>query len=227
MIDRWTLKLGFDTRAEVIEAWNVAVGEGGWWIRSDAAPKDSSVDLVLIAGLECLEPMRAKVVTASQRGNEKGFWLQPEPSPQMLALAGDCKPPSWMGVPRHVLVIDDEPIWRSALARLLKELGCEVHLAADGLEGMRKVTDLLLDLDLVIVDLHLPHFDGNEVIDTVREAGREDELKLMLFSGAGPDELDDARRTGRSNVVMSKLEPLDRVAECVRQMLGLRVLKAA
>ena len=227
MGDRWTLRLGFDTKEDVVEAWKVAVGEGGWWIRSEAPPKDAQVDLVLIAGLEPLDAMRAKVVAAPPHGKERGFWVQPEPSAQMLELAKDCEPPSWMGAPRKVLVIDDEPIWRSALARVLKELGCEVHLASDGLEGMRKLTDLLLRLDLVIVDLHLPGLSGNQVIDTVREAGREGGLKLMLFSGAGPDELDSIRKSGRSNVVMSKLEPLENVAGCLRQMLGLEALKAA
>lgn len=226
MAERWTLRLGFDSRHEVIEAWKIAVGEGGWWIRSSSPPKDSQAELVLVAGLETLQPMRAKVLTRSPRSNETGYWLQPEPSEQILELAQDCERPQWMGARRNVLVIEDEPIWRSALARVLKELGCEVHLAGDGIEGMRKLTDLLLELDLVIVDLHLPQFDGAKVIQTVRQAGREGELKLMAFSGAGPDELDSVRRSGQLNVVMSKLEPLDLVTETLRGMLGLKALAA-
>jgi CheY-like chemotaxis protein len=227
MGERWKLRLGFDSKEDVIEAWKIAVGEGGWWIKSSSPPKDAQADLVLVAGLKTLEPMRAKVVTRMPRSNEAGYWLQPEPSAQLLELAGECERPAWMNAPRQVLVIEDEPIWRSALARVLKELGCEVHLAGDGVEGMRKLTDHLLELDLVIVDLHLPQFDGAHVIATVREAGREGELKLMAFSGAGPDELELVRKSGHLNVVMSKLEPLDRVTECLKQMLGLEVAKAA
>jgi CheY-like chemotaxis protein len=227
MGDRWTLRLGFDSKQDIVEAWKIAIGEGGWWIKSSSPPKDSQAELVLVAGLEALQPMRAKVVTRSPRSDETGYWLLPEPSEQLLSLAHDCERPAWMGARRHVLVIEDEPIWRSALARVLKELGCEVHLAQDGIEGMRKLTDLLLELDLVVVDLHLPQFDGNHVIATVRQAGREGELKLMAFSGAGPDELDSVRRTGQLNVVMSKLEPLDHVTEALRDMLGLKALKAA
>lgn len=226
MSDRWTLRLGFDSKQDVIEAWKIAVGEGGWWIRSSSPPKGPQAELVLVAGLETLQPMRAKVLTRSPRSNETGYWLQPEPTEQLLELASDCQPPQWMGARRNVLVIEDEPIWRSALARVLKELGCEVHLAGDGIEGMRRLTDLLLELDLVIVDLHLPQFDGAHVIQTVRDAGREGELKLMAFSGAGPDELDAVRRSGQLNVVMSKLEPLDRVTETLREMLGLKSLAA-
>ncbi len=226
MGDRWTLRIGFDTRAEVVEAWKVAVGEGGWWVRSEQPPKADQVELVLVAGLEALEPMRARVAHGRPSGEPNGFWLEPEPTAQLLAMVGECAAPPWMGSPRRVLVIDDEPIWRSALARVLKQMGCQVHLAADGLEGMRKVTDLLLELDLVVVDLHLPYFDGREVLETVREAGREGELKLVLFSGAGPDELEMVRKTGYSNLVLSKLEPLDHVSALLREMLGLAPVQA-
>ncbi len=224
MGEPWTLRLKFESREELIEAWNVALGEGGFWVRSDEAPRSAEAEVVVLAGREIFAPMPARVVEERSPG-EKGYWVRPRPSPELMVLVHES--PRAPGLSPTVLVIEDEPIWRSAISRMLKELGCEVHLARDGLEGMRKLTDLLLHLDLVVVDLHLPYFEGGEVMQTVREAGREGDLKLLCLSGGPPDELEAVRRSGLTNLVFSKLDPIDRVADALVALLGLPPRDAA
>ena len=124
MSDRWMLRVGFDATQEVIDAWTVAVAKGGFWIRSETEPQADQLDLVLVAGLTALDPMKASVVRQPSPSGQKGFWIQPEPTDQVLELVGAaCPAAPWVAVNRKVLVIDDEPIWRSALARVLKGLG--------------------------------------------------------------------------------------------------------
>lgn len=69
------------------------------------------------------------------------------------------------GVPR-ALVIEDEDVTRSILARLLERDGWQVDLAANGFEGLRQ-----LDRGrpaVVLLDLMMPGMDGFEFIKMLR-----------------------------------------------------------
>lgn len=110
-----------------------------------------------------------------------------------------------------VLVVDDEAIWRSTLARALTRLGVDVQLASDGREGLNKLIDGFFELDLAIIDLHMPNIDGRGLIERVRNNGGESALKLFLFSAASRDELDSLAAPGLATAVFSKLDSFDQL----------------
>lgn len=118
----------------------------------------------------------------------------------------------------RVLVVDDEAIWRSTLVRLLKELDADIILAKDGREGLHKLIDHFFELDLVVLDLHMPELDGRALLDRVRRLGGEQALRIFLFSAAARDELDAAGR--QATGVFSKLDPLQVLAEQLAKELG-------
>lgn len=120
----------------------------------------------------------------------------------------------------RVLVIDDEAIWRSTLARVLEPMGVDVVLAKDGREGLLKLTELLFELDLVVVDLHMPNLDGRGLLERVRKHGNELGLRLFLFSAAGPDELAALGEEHLANDIFSKLDPIDLLVKRLTIELG-------
>ena len=63
----------------------------------------------------------------------------------------------------RILVIEDEPIIRAALTRLLSRHGYDV-LEAGSVESAVEQT-MLPDADLIIADLRLPGAPGTAVID--------------------------------------------------------------
>jgi putative two-component system response regulator len=65
----------------------------------------------------------------------------------------------------RVLVIDDEPANLRLLTRLLAQDGCEVTSATDSREAVALVERLAPDL--IILDLHMPHLDGFEVMQAL------------------------------------------------------------
>lgn len=69
--------------------------------------------------------------------------------------------------PPRVLVIDDEEAARRAVAQGLREAGCEVLEAADGVAGLEAA--LSGRLDLLILDLRLPGLAGEHVLARLRE----------------------------------------------------------
>ncbi len=86
-----------------------------------------------------------------------------------------------------ILVADDHPLLREALAQVLRELDNEVAVleAADG-EAVRRLAAEHPDLDLVLLDICLPGVNGLELFDELR--GDYPALPLVALSA-----LDDPR----------------------------------
>ncbi|MBX3128730.1 MAG: sigma-54-dependent Fis family transcriptional regulator [Polyangiaceae bacterium] len=81
-----------------------------------------------------------------------------------------------------VLVIDDEPNARTALAEILKEEGYTVETAADGFKGLSRFDEF--GPDLVLTDLKMPGMDGVELLRKLRERGTATPVVLMTAFGA-------------------------------------------
>jgi CheY-like chemotaxis protein len=59
-----------------------------------------------------------------------------------------------------VLVVDDEPLMLPLIARILRDNGYEVQVAAHGLAAQQILASGLVKPDLVLTDLRMPHLDG-------------------------------------------------------------------
>lgn len=86
-----------------------------------------------------------------------------------------------------ILVADDHPLLREALAQVLRELDSEVTVleAVDG-EAVRRLAAEHPDLDLLLLDICLPDVSGLELFDDLR--GGYPALPLVALSA-----LDDPR----------------------------------
>jgi CheY-like chemotaxis protein len=80
-----------------------------------------------------------------------------------------------------ILVVDDEPLIRRNLRRMLEREGHEVRESADGVEAMR-IVDAGFP-EIVITDLQMPGIDGFELIRAVRKSP-EPQPKIILCSGS-------------------------------------------
>lgn len=80
-----------------------------------------------------------------------------------------------------VLVIDDEPSVRQAIARILRHAGYEPVLAENGNHGLRLFFSE--NPDLVITDIVMPEKNGIEVIREIRQF--RPDTKIIAMSGGG------------------------------------------
>src|SRR6266550_330923 len=85
---------------------------------------------------------------------------------------------------RLVLVVDDEPMLRHLLSRLLRMEGYDVMEAEDGQEALEIVSGS--EPDLVLLDVMLPTRDGIDVLGDLR---RTSDVPVILVSALG-DEAD-------------------------------------
>jgi len=70
-------------------------------------------------------------------------------------------------VRRRILVVDDDPHSRDAVASILAEEGYEAQVAADGEEASGLLSTWCPDL--IVTDLDMPRLDGRGLLRRVRE----------------------------------------------------------
>lgn len=114
--------------------------------------------------------------------------------------------------PRHVLVVDDEPLIRWSVAESLSDLGFDVEQAGDACSALRKVTTSVAPFDTVILDLRLPDMNDLSLLGTVRQLLPATTLILMTAFGS-PDVMAEAAAIGAS--VLHKPFELDELKALV------------
>ena len=83
----------------------------------------------------------------------------------------------------RALVLDGDPGARDALRRSLATRAFAVLSAGDGTSGLRILLDELLDLDVLVVELDLPHRNARSLSHLVRRAGGEQDLPIVVVAG--------------------------------------------
>jgi PAS domain S-box-containing protein len=101
------------------------------------------------------------------------------------------------GAALDVLVVDDEPAIRQALAQLLERLGHRVWLAQDGEEAERIID--ARPLDRILLDLRMPRMGGDALYDALRQRRPEVSRKVVFLTGdvESAEAADFLRASGR------------------------------
>lgn len=73
------------------------------------------------------------------------------------------------GLPRRILVVDDEAEILEVLSEYLSARGFEVHAVASGREALERVNREARPYDLALVDWNLPGIAGRDVITDLEE----------------------------------------------------------
>ena len=112
-----------------------------------------------------------------------------------------------------ILIADDHPLTREALAYLLEQHGFDVvgH-ASDGEEAISEAGRLRPRL--VLLDLTMPGMDGLTALPHIREASPESEVVVLTASGTDENLL-EAIRAGAAGYLL-KSEPPERIVEFLR-----------
>lgn len=117
---------------------------------------------------------------------------------------------------KKLLIVEDEPHIANA-ERIILQDGFEVHLAADGEEGLAKALELLPDV--IVLDLMLPRMNGYEVCRRIRADHRLKHAKIVMVTAKNHDR-DESRgmETGADDYIMKPFEPLE-LMHVVNQVL--------
>ncbi|NJD39365.1 MAG: response regulator [Geobacter sp.] len=81
----------------------------------------------------------------------------------------------------EILIIDDDPFFQRILSDAFRENGYTVHIASDGMEGVRLYQDR--QPEVVISDLVMPRMGGvSTCLEIARIAGEKQPVIILLTS---------------------------------------------
>jgi DNA-binding NarL/FixJ family response regulator len=110
----------------------------------------------------------------------------------------------------RLLIVDDHPLTRDALALLLGQHGFTViGEASDGAEAIELAATL--QPDLILLDLSMPGLDGISALPRLHEAAPGSEI-VVLTASETQDNLLGAIRAGAAGYLL-KTEPPERIVE--------------
>jgi CheY-like chemotaxis protein len=120
----------------------------------------------------------------------------------------------------QILLVDDSPIERLALAHFLRGSGYRVDEAADGDAAILQLKHR--EVDLLLLDLQMPEVDGFAVLSYVQEHRRS--LPVILLSGMPPHKIQHKMHVLRERelppLMLKPIDPAQLLGVVELQLLG-------
>ena len=116
----------------------------------------------------------------------------------------------------NILVIEDEPMVRDVVGRILECRGCSVSMAVNGVEGLDSIANLGDTLNLALLDLSMPVMAGEDVLEQLSVT--RPELPVVVFTGYG----DLRHRSGQVAALLPKPVRPSELLRTIRQALDQR-----
>jgi len=141
----------------------------------------------------------AEVVFSGARGMGLRWQLDPLAEVELAAVVARIASRK-----RRALVVDDDASCRKALTDALQGCGFEVLTAGDGMAGLQLLSEELLSLDLLVTDLRMPRMDGESLLQTIRQAGGESDLAIVIMTGSVEPALENKLSREGADAVLDK-----------------------
>ena len=103
----------------------------------------------------------------------------------------------------NILIVDDDKNIRKLLQVVLERQGFNVILAGDGLEALRVIDQV--KIDLAIVDIMMPNIDGYEFTKTLRDGNAD--LSVLMISAK--DMVEDRKKGFMVGIDDYMTKPID------------------
>lgn len=105
----------------------------------------------------------------------------------------------------RILVADDDPPSAELLTYFLESHGYDVSTAPDGNQALELGTSG--QFQLVILDVHMPMYDGVEVLEMLRKRHKLHPIKVIALTGDLSDKVREALESGGIDSFLTK--PVD------------------
>lgn len=116
-----------------------------------------------------------------------------------------------------LLIIEDDNFFQKFYSSKLVEDGYEVEVAANGEEGLVKVTSFIPNI--ILLDLIMPKMDGFEVLKNLKTMGIIGTIPILVFSTLGQDDdIKKALSLGASDFVNKSFFDYDKLKSTIEQL---------
>jgi CheY-like chemotaxis protein len=115
------------------------------------------------------------------------------------------------------LVVDDSMLIRHTVCRFLEQRGFSVASAANGVEAMNILSNVLPDL--IVTDLMMPKMTGSELITAVKANPRMARIPVVVL--AGRSSAKEMKSEGRADYVIFKdIDIEEQLGKALEMTLG-------
>ena len=117
----------------------------------------------------------------------------------------------------HILVVDDNDLARTVLARILQKRGCNVEARDSGDAALQALRNTSQPFDFVLLDLNMPGMNGLELAQHIRENFIRTP-KLVLVTGANLNTEEDQDALGGFDAILEKPVTSANIAETLSRL---------
>jgi DNA-binding response OmpR family regulator len=119
---------------------------------------------------------------------------------------------------KKILIIEDDIFLQGLEAGKLQKTGYSLVTARNGTEGMQKILEP--GIDMILLDLILPDFDGFEILKKIRETEAIKHLPVLVFSNLSEEgDVKKAKSLGATDFMVKSNFTLDELVEHIKSLL--------
>ena len=180
-----------------------------------------------------VELMGGEINVESARGQGSTFWFELTFAPAMaLGVETPIAPVSELPAgPRlsglRILVVDDSPMNRDLVERLLTLEGTQVTLAGDGQQAVQLLQTPSPAYDAVLMDVQMPVMDGRTATRVIRDRLGLRDLPIIALTAGVLAEEQQAIRDAGVDAVLAKPLDLEQLVATLQRLIPAAVREAA
>jgi DNA-binding response OmpR family regulator len=118
-----------------------------------------------------------------------------------------------------ILVCEDDVIVAKVIQVALESLNVNAYWVKDGDKAFR-LLKANNDYDLIITDIHMPHYKGDQVLTLVRDELKRDTPIIMISSDDAQEAIDLALKSGVNEYLVKPINPKE-LTKKVKKLLKL------
>ena len=117
----------------------------------------------------------------------------------------------------NLMIIDDEDVVRIVTAELLRKLGYNVFSFASGKKAIQFYQENKQNINLILLDKHMPEMDGTEVFQKLKEINKM--VKVILLTGFNID--DELEKTFKrpNSIIIQKPVSIEKLSYAISDLL--------
>lgn len=116
-----------------------------------------------------------------------------------------------------ILIVDDSVSMRQMTSIILKNAGYTVEQAADGEEGLSKVTD---DTSLIITDYNMPGMNGIELIKKIRAGSTNKAVPILMLTTESEESKKNEGKDAGATGWLTKPFDKEKLLATIRKIMG-------
>jgi two-component system, OmpR family, alkaline phosphatase synthesis response regulator PhoP len=119
---------------------------------------------------------------------------------------------------KKILIVEDDSFLQGLEANKLEKKSFKVITASTGEEALEKIKEP--DIDLILLDLMLPSFDGFEILKKVRATEEIKNIPVIVFSNLSEDSaIKRSKELGATDFMIKSNFTLDELVEHINSIL--------